>query len=142
MGVKIERGNIEELMPIDEKGEGGCRINDLHVKLPRDLADSINTGDDVVVAGILRDSVLHAMALKDLTQEKVRGVDCTYYILLTGTGWFLFIMFGVFALQGIAHGDSVYLEALNTVISFFGLLLALYFTRHTFQIMGAVKRVS
>ncbi|MDX1810392.1 MAG: hypothetical protein R3240_00470 [Gammaproteobacteria bacterium] len=142
MGVKLQRGNIQELMPADKKGASTCRVDERVVKLPRDLVDGVKNGDKVEIAGVIRKQVLHAMAINDISQSKVSGVDCTNSILLMGAGWLLFIMFGVFSLHSHMSNTQIYLEALQEVVTVGGLLLALFCTRNFVQVIRSVNRVS
>ena len=140
MAIETERGKVQELTPPDEHGAATCRINNRSIMLPRDLADSVKEGDDVIVAGALKKDVFHAMAVKDFSRDKATGVDCTNYILLMSTGWIMFTMLGVFGLQAIGSGQ-IYIEALDDVLSIVGLILALVFLRLAMQVFSAIKQV-
>lgn len=140
MAIELERGKIQGLTPPDKHGAVTCRINGYNVNLPRDLADSVKEGDDVIVAGALRKDVFHAMAVKDFSRDKAIGVDCTNYVLLMSVGFILFTLLGVFGLQRIGTGE-VYVETIDYLLSIAALIFAGVFLWHILQVVKATRRV-
>lgn len=139
MKFEIERGDVQNVAPANEKGAGSCQINDRQIMLHRDLTDIVEPGNHVMVAGTFRKKVFHALALKDLTQDKVRGIDCSNYVLLMGLGIMIFVMFGV---MGMRELDANYLvKGFHQTVSFAGLAMTLFFIRYILRVNGAVKRV-
>ena len=140
MGLEIERGNVQDIAPLEKSGAGSCRINDRHIKLHRDLADTVKTGGDFMVAGTSRKGVFRALALKDIARDKVSSIDSTNYILLMGLGFITFIVFGVFDMQDTSENTNI--VGLEEGISFAGLLMSVFIIRHILLISRAVSRVS
>ena len=139
MALELEHGEVQDIESLNKNGEARCRINNRHIKLHRDLSDSIKPGDDVWVAGATGKNMFHALALKKSGEDKVYGIDCTNYILLLGAGFILFIMFGVFGLQ--ESGDHILLKYLDELVSTVGLVVAIYFVRYSYRVTSAVNRI-
>ena len=139
MKFEIERGDVQDVATVNKNGSGSCQINDRQIMLHRDLADSVKQGDHVLVAGTFRKKVFHALALKDLTRDKVSGIDCSNYVLLMGLGIMVFIMFGIF---GMRENDANYIiKGLQQGVSYAGLAMTIYYIRYILRVNSAVKRV-
>ncbi|HFE39662.1 MAG TPA: hypothetical protein ENK06_14810 [Gammaproteobacteria bacterium] len=139
MGVELKHGDVQNIDPISKNGTSRCRINNLDIELHRDLADSIKPGENVWIAGTFRKKVFHALALKKFGQNKIYGIDCTNYILLTGLGFILFIMFGVFGLR--ESSGHFFIKYLEELLSITGLAMIVYFIRYFYQANAAVNRI-
>lgn len=140
MRLELERGIVQSVEVTDKTGGGKCEINCREIKLHRDLIDNVHQGEEVLLVGVYRKKVFQALALKNITRNKVSGIDCTNYVLLMGLGFILFIMFGIFGMnEEAANFDLRYMEE---VVSVTGLVLIVYFIRTIIRATGAVKRVS
>jgi hypothetical protein len=120
MGIKLQRGHVENITPSGKNGAVDCQIRDHKIKVHPYLADKFGAGDDVLVAGELKNNVLHAMAVNNFKQDKIAHIDCTNYILILGVSGYVGIMAGVFGLEG----SGGWVTSLQDVTSIIGLAIA------------------
>lgn len=97
MQMAIWRGRIEQLTGPDQHGAAECRVGNMTVRLPSDLSGNLSNDDLVLVAGNTANEVLRAMAVHNLTREKMSQIDPTNQVLLTG-------LFGFIGLMSLAIG--------------------------------------
>ena len=122
MAIKLQRGHVEGLTAPGKDGSVECRIRDQKVLVHPNLADKIHNGDDVLVAGELRNDVLQATAVNNFRQNKISHIDCTNYILILGVSGYIGIICGVFGLEAIDSTD--WLTLLQYAASIIGLAVA------------------
>ncbi len=122
MELKLVRGPVGDIAAPDQKGRVACKVGPQRVELHRELSSGAKTGEEILVGGELRGEVVHVLALKNFTRDKVFKVDFTFHILLAGLGGFL-VLFGLFFnagifTSGLSYGDvvSVVLEAVGAAI--------------------------
>ncbi|MCC6209156.1 MAG: hypothetical protein IT488_13545 [Gammaproteobacteria bacterium] len=112
MQMAIWRGQIENLTATDQQGESECQVGSTKVRLHPDLVSSVSEGDKVLVSGSSADGVLQAMAVHNLTKDKLTQIDPTNQILITG----LFGFIGMLSLAvGWQNTMNVLFLILNTV---------------------------
>lgn len=114
MEMAIWRGHIEALTPPDPRGAVECRVGQANVKVHPDLVSSIGNGDKVLVAGSSADGVLHAMAVHNLTRQKLAHIDPSNQVLLAGLWGFIALMSAAFGWPVINH-LTVYSVVLNVL---------------------------
>jgi hypothetical protein len=120
MEMAIWRGNIEDLTPPDPRGGVECRLGKDTVKVHPDLASNIGNGDKVLVAGNTADGVLHAMAVHNLTRNRLTHIDPSNQVLVAGLWGFICLMSAAFGLPGVIHAN-LYSVALS-MLAFVGLV--------------------
>jgi hypothetical protein len=84
--LKLVRGVAADLTPADKKGHVHGRVGERRVRLHRDLSNSANAGDDVLIGGELHQDVVHVVALKNFTRGKTFKIDFTFHVLGAGFG--------------------------------------------------------
>jgi hypothetical protein len=92
MEMAIWRGHIENLSVPDPHGAAECRVGKATVRLPSDLTSSVVEGDKVLVAGSSADGVLDALAVHNLTRDKLTQIDPSNQVLLSCLWGFVFLM--------------------------------------------------
>lgn len=143
MQIVLERGRVEALTGPDKQGAVSGRVGRRNVKIHGGIAKKVAQGDEILVGGTMNNNVLEVVALKSYKQDKVDGsdveqVDCTNANLLMGLGGLLFMLCGVFSLQGVMH------PLVNTilgVISFAGFIGMFLARRHFVRIITVARRV-
>lgn len=125
MQIELKRGHASNVTPVEKpQGAVECTLENEKVLLNRDLADKVNEGDDILVAGKQNDSgVFHAVAIKNLSQNKVAQIDGTNYILALGLSGFIAIVCAVQAINYISWGNPTIASGLAfaALVGFFGI---------------------
>jgi len=133
MEMAIWRGTIEELTPPDSRGTVECRLAQGKIRLHTDLASNAGEGDKVLAAGSIAGGELHAMAIHNLTRNRLTHIDPSNQVLLAGLWGFIGMMSAAFGWPMIDH-PGVLSVALN-VLAIAGLVgvirSALHITRVT-----------
>lgn len=134
------RGNIEDLTTQDNNHTIDCRIGACKIKIHPDLVSSVGSGDDVLVAGESRSEVLHALAVHNITREKLAHIDSTNYFLVIALTGYISVMCAAFGLQAI--GTPTLVEYLEDAVSIIGLAIVVVFINKIVRVNWATKRVS
>lgn len=140
MAIQLLRGQVKDVSSPDSHGAGGCHIGKYNVKVYSDLVSSIGTGDDILLAGELKDDVFHAMAVKNIDKGKTAQIDCTNNILLMGASTFLCLLGFVLGLRAITSGGVV--QSIDMAMAFIGLIGMGITLRRLFLITRASNWVS
>lgn len=135
MAIQLLRGHVKDVTSPDSHGTGGCHIGEYNVKVNGDLVSSIGKGDDILLAGELRNDIFHAMAVKNIDKGKTAQIDCTNSILIMGAFAFLFMLGAVLAMKAVNSGGVV--QSLDLVLAFFGLIGLAITLRRLFLITRA-----
>lgn len=120
MGLQLLRGHVEDVATPDNHGAAACHIGKYNVKVGSDLVSSIGKGDDILLAGELRNDVFHAMAVRNFNRGKTAQIDPTNNILLMGASGFVCMLGGVLGLKAIGSGGII--ESLDIVMAIIGLI--------------------
>lgn len=136
MQTKFQRGLVDSIEP-GKDGSVICRVGNQPVTLHPDLAGSIAHGDDIAVAGEVKNEMLHATAIRNFKQDKFAEVDCTNYILLMALGIIVFILFGILGV--IIGSDSSMINSAADVASIAGFVLAALTLRRFIQMIRAAS---
>jgi hypothetical protein len=120
MAIQLLRGHVKDVTSPDDHGIGGCHIGKYNVKVNGDLVSSIGKGDDILLAGELRNDIFHAMAVRNIDKGKTAQIDCTNNILLMGASGFVCMLGFVLALKAINSGGVV--QSLDMVLAFVGMI--------------------
>lgn len=124
MGIKLHRGRIQGLTLSAKDSSAECRVGDRQVKIHPNLVKLFAEGDEVMVAGEVKNDVMHVMAAKSYKQDKTDHIDATNYILILGVAGYVWILAGVFGLEADV-GDWVgRAQELASVIGFIIVCLA------------------
>lgn len=138
MERKLLNGVIEGFSRVKDASVATCQVGGQKIYLHRDLADEVRNGDDAYIYVVAVKDGFRALALKNITRDKVSQIDCTNNILLFGTGFVLAFIFGIIGLQG-AQGPTI--STIQEIIGVLGVALAVYALRATIQIMKATSVV-
>jgi len=143
MEIVLERGRVATLNGPDKQGAVSGRVGRRNVKIHGDIANKLSQGDDVLVGGTMNNNVLEVVAMKSYKQDKVDGsdveqVDCTNFILLMGLGGLLFMLCGVFSMQGVMYP---WVNTNMGVISFAGFIGMFLALRRFVRIITVARRV-
>lgn len=112
MEMAIWRGTIEDVTPPDSGGAVECRLAQGRINLHPDLTSNVGQGDKVLVAGNNADGVMHAMAVHNLTRNKLTQIDPSNQVLLAGLWGFIGMMSAAFGWPMLDH-----LSALSVVLN-------------------------
>ena len=140
MAIQLLRGHVKDVTSPDNHGAAGCHIGKYTVKVYSDLVSSVGKGDDILLAGELRNDVFHAMAVKNIDKDKTAQIDCTNNILLMGASAFICMLGFVLALKAINSGGVV--QSLDMAMAFIGLIGMGITLRRLFLITRAANWVS
>lgn len=143
MSLQLLRGHVKDVTSAGKHGAADCHIGkfEYNVKVYSDLVSSVGKGgDDVLVAGELRNDVFHAMAVKNLDKGKTAQIDGTNDILIMGASAFVFGLGCVFGLRAGTSGGIV--QSLNIAMIFIGLIGMGITLRRLFLITRAGNWVS
>lgn len=137
MGIKIQRGLIEDLSQPGKDGSVTCRIGPYRLKAPRTLAQSFANGDEVMVAGrTMKDGVLRLLSVNNYSRGKKERVDITSDLMIFAVAAYVFVLCGVFGAEGIG---GAFLAPVQDVASVVGLVVAAWAARRVIIIMRADK---
>jgi hypothetical protein len=140
MAMQLLRGHVKDVTSPDKHGAAACHIGKYNVKVYSDLVSSIGKGDDILLAGELRDDVFHALAVKNVDKNKTAQIDGTNNILLLGASSFLCMLGLVLGLKAVNSGGVV--ESLDMAMAFIGLIGMGISFRRLFLITRASNWVS
>lgn len=141
MGMEIRRGTAADIVKTDNQSSIACRIGESNVMLHGDLERIVKEGDDILVAGVLRDDVLRALAVKNMTQNRTLQIDGSNYTLVMGAGLFIWILGLVLSLQALGIGDTT-LSILNACMSVAGFALGIWAVMQVLRIRRAGLRIT
>jgi len=140
MAIQLLRGHVKDVTSPGDHGAADCHIGKYSVKVSSDLVSSVAKGDDILLAGELRNDVFHAMAVKNLDKDKTAQIDGTNNILLMGASAFVCMLGFVLALKAINTGGVV--QSADMVMAFIGLIGMGITLRRLFLINRAANWVS
>jgi hypothetical protein len=120
MAIQLLRGHVKDVSSPDNHGAADCHIGKYNVKVYSDLVSTVGKGDDLLLAGELRNDIFHAMAVKNIDKGKTAQIDCTNNILLMGMSGFICMLGFVLALKAINTGGVV--QSIDLVLAFVGLI--------------------
>ena len=140
MAIQLLRGHVKDVTPPNNRGAADMHIGKYNVKVGSDLVSSVGKGDDILLAGELRDDVFHAMAVKNIDKDKIAQIDCTNNILLMGASAFICMLGFVLGLKAINSGGVV--QSLDMAMAFIGLIGMGITLRRLFLITRAANWVS
>lgn len=127
MDITVQRGLIEELTPPEKGGAVSCRMGPYRLKAPATLAQELAVGDEVMVAAQpMKDGVLHVLSIRNYTRHKSARVDITRDLMIFGAAAYVFILCGVFGVEGIG---GALLAPVQEVVSAIGLVVAVWAIR-------------
>jgi len=136
--MEVWRGEVTERKASDEGQKVSCKIaGHGALVLHRDLEKHATDGDEVVVAGSVKEGEMAALAIHRIKDHKVAFVDSSNHVLLLGFMGFLAIFFAIFAMKasGLAGGSVVIAYAGASVVAV-GVLL------WVISVMLAIKKAS
>ena len=141
MAVEKIRGTVHHLTVLGKHGAAKCRLDSYTVTIPGGLASSVREGDVMEVAGTMKDGTLHAMAVKNIKQDKISSVDVTSYVMMIAVAGFLWVLCGVLGLRELGTGE-ILAESFDDIISFAGFVIVLLAIRHVHLINRASDQLT
>lgn len=141
MVMEIRCGKATEIVKAEKGNAVKCRLGESQALLHPDLQRILQEGDEIIIAGDLRDDVLHALALKNVTQNRSAKVDGSNYTLLIGAGLFCWLLGFVFYIQTMNAGDPT-VTALNLALSVGGFVTGLWAIMQVLRIRRAGLRIA
>lgn len=140
MAIQLLRGHVKDVTSPDNHGAADCHIGKYNVKVYSDLVSSVGKGDDILLAGELRNDVFHAMAVKNIDKDKTAQIDCTNNILLMGASAFVCMLGFILGLKAINTGGLV--QSIDMAMAFIGLIGMGITLRRLFLITRAANWIS
>ena len=140
MAIQLLRGHVKDVTSPENGGIGECHIGKYNVKVNGDLVTSIGKGDDILLAGEVRNDIFHAFAVKNIDKDKTAQIDCTNNVLLVGASGFIFMLGFVLGLRAINSAGMV--ESMDIVLAFIGLIGMGITLRRLFLITRAASWVN
>lgn len=140
MSMETRRGAAAAIVKSEKQSRVECRLGESKVVLHGDLERIVKEGDDILVAGDLRDDVLHALAVKNMTQNRTLQIDGSNYTLMMGAGLFFWLLGFVLGMQYLGGGDTMR-ATLNGGISLAGFVLGIWAVMQVLRIRRAGLRV-
>lgn len=141
MAIEKLRGTVSHLTILDKHGAAKCRLDSYTIMIPAALVRRFREGDDVEVAGSMKNGALHVMAVKNIKQDKISRVDVTSYVMMIAVAGFLWVLCGVLGLRELGTGE-VLAESFDDIISFAGFIVVLLAIRHVHLINRAFDRLT
>lgn len=132
MELKLVRGYVADLTR-DRKGRAAGRVGERRVRLHRDLSDALADGDEVLIGGELHGDVVHVVALKNFTRQRLFKVDFTFHILGAGLGACVTV-FGLFFRADATVDTSLFERALSMLPPAFGVAIVFVTLRRALRI--------
>ena len=141
MAIEKLRGTVNHLTTLDKHGAAKCRLDSYTIMIPAALVRRFREGDDVEVAGNMKNGALHAMAVKNIKQDKISRVDVTGYVMMIAVAGFLWVLCGVLGLRELGTGE-ILAESFDDIISFGGFIVVLLAIRHVHLINRASDQLT
>ncbi len=123
MSIELRKGSVTAITQTEDKKTGICHIGDHTITLNRDLADKMNVGDEIAIAGNTNEQGMKALAINNLSLKRISSVDPTNIVLALGLSGFAFFVFFILGVQNSSAG-IMSLAALNITISMVALVVA------------------
>lgn len=140
MAIQLLRGHVKDVTSPDKHGAADCHIGKYNIKVYSDLVSSIGKGDDILLAGELRNEVFHALAVKNVDKGKTAQIDGTNNFLLMAVSAFV-CMFGfVLGMKAVSSAGMV--ESMDMAMAFVGLIGMGITLRRLFLINRAANWIS
>ena len=140
MKIELVSGPVSEMSEPDAEGGVLCRIGDRPVYLPDDIRRVVEAGDEVGVAGEVRDGVLRVLAVSPRRNDSCRTIDTSNVAIIFSFAAFIGVMSGLLGLQQIGTGRVVLMFVLDTV-SILGLAFAVSLLLRIYRVLRASRRV-
>ncbi len=129
MAIEKLRGKVNHLKTSAKQGTAAFRLDGRNVIVPHDLVDKVREGEDIEVAGTISKGELHAMAVRDVKQDRISHVDVTMYVFLIGIAGFLWALCGVLGLRAMGTG-AIITESVDDIVAIAGFITVLMAIRH------------
>jgi len=140
MTIEVWQGQAKDIAKVGDKGGAECTLGQGKVNLHQDLERYVKEGNEIIVAGEVREDGLHAYALKNKSINKITQIDSANYILIIGCGLFIFLLFSILGIRYLTVGNTA-LFSLNGVISLAGAVVALWALVRALQINKASNQI-
>lgn len=141
MQIELKQGHAANITQL-EKPQGAieCHLDGGKVLIHPDLADKVKDGDDIIVAGKTRENLLHAVAIKNLSQGITAQIDPTNNVLALGFCGFIGIISAIQSVNANSVGNSTgsIILALVAAAGFAGIFI---FVQRILEINKASGRI-
>ena len=139
--METHRGIATEVVKADKGDSVKCRIGENYALLHSDLQRAVKEGDEIIIAGNLREGTVYALALKNITHNKSVRIDGSNYTLLIGAGLFCWLLGFVFYMQTMTSGDTTIIS-LNLLLSAGGFIAGTWAVTQVLRIRRAAIYVA
>ncbi len=140
MGMDVCRGTVSNLGKSEESGKTQCKVGESLVLLHRDLERNIAEGDEVIVAGEIAEGAIQALALHNISKDKISDVDASNHVLGIGFAGFLSLCGFVLAYQYWRAGDMT-LSYANVFMCVSGFVVMIWAIMKAAKLRQAAKKV-
>ncbi len=141
MVMETHRGIATEIVKADRGNTVKCRLGENHALIHSDLQRVVKEGDEIIVAGDLREGTVYALALKNVTHNKSVRIDGSNYTLLIGAGLFCWLLGFVFYIQTMTSGNTTIIS-LNLLLSAGGFIVGIWAITQVLRIRRAAIYVA
>ncbi len=139
MSIETRRGIATGIIETGKRGVVECQIGETKITLHPDLVHRLKEGDDILVAGDLSEDGLHALALKNITQNKTVKIDGSNQVFIIGIGLFFWTLGFIFAMQILPSGNTT-LVIINSGMSVAGCIVCIMAISRLLRIKRAERR--
>jgi len=139
MSIEIRKGTVAAITQAERKNINICRVDDHDIELNRDLADKVNVGDDIAIAGNTNEQGMKALAVNNLSKKKISSIDPTNIVLTLGLAGFVSLLFFILGAQNFSAG-IMSLTVLNLAVSLAGLTAVSITIIHLLRLRQALAK--
>jgi len=139
MSIEIRKGTVAAITQAEGKNINICRVDDHDIELNRDLADKVNVGDDIAIAGNTNEQGMKALAVNNLSKKKISSIDPTNIVLTLGLAGFVSLLFFILGAQNFSAG-IMSLTVLNLAVSLAGLTAVSITIIHLLRLRQALAK--
>ena len=139
MSIEIRKGTVAAITQAERKNINICRVDNHDIELNRDLADKVNVGDDIAIAGNTNEQGMKALAVNNLSKKKISSIDPTNIVLTLGLAGFVSLLFFILGAQNFSAG-IMSLTVLNLAVSLAGLTAVSITIIHLLRLRQALAK--
>ena len=99
-------GTISQIAPPEKNGDIHCTVDGKPVSLNPDLLKRTADGDQVTLAGEMRDDTVYALAMNNGRDERCQTLDASNIAIILSFSLFVGVITGILALQEIGTGED------------------------------------
>ncbi len=108
-------GTISQIAPPDKNGDIHCVVNDNSISLTGELIKQTKDGDQVTLAGELRDDTVYVLAINNSRDDQCRTIDASNIAIILSFSLFVGVITLILALQTIGTGSNITLAIFSVI---------------------------